>query len=74
MFCFYHPRPERGEAKRFVRDQTWKLYGDGSFFNVTTDVDEKSPLPSSAAPEAHARLKEALDSMPAEGQQLLQFD
>lgn len=74
MFCFYHPRPERGEAKRFVRDQTWKLYGDGSFFNVTSDVDEKSPLPTSAAPEAHARLKQALDSMPAKGQKLLQFE
>ena len=52
----------------------WKLYGDGSFYNVAADVDEKSSLSSSAAPEAHARLKQTLESMPEKGQKLLQFD
>ncbi|MHC4876893.1 MAG: sulfatase-like hydrolase/transferase [Planctomycetota bacterium] len=74
MYCFYHPRPERGQAKRFVRDQRWKLYGDGTFFDVAADVDELSPLKTSVAPEAHARLKAALESMPAKGQMLLKFE
>ncbi|MBI1310502.1 sulfatase-like hydrolase/transferase [bacterium] len=74
MYCFYHPRPERGQARRFVRDHTWKLYGDGSFFNIHADVDEKSPLPPSAEPEVYRKLKAALDSMPAQGQTLLKFD
>lgn len=74
MFCFYHPRPESGKAVRFVRDQQWKLYGDGRFFDIGKDVDETSPLKAKANPEAHAKLKAALGNMPAEGQMLLKFD
>jgi arylsulfatase A len=74
MFCFYHPRPERGDAVRFVRDQRWKLYGDGRFYDISSDVEEKSPLKPKANPEAHAKLKAALGNMPAEGQMLLKFE
>ena len=74
MFCFYHPRPERGEAVRFVRDQRWKLYGDGRFYDISKDVEEKSPLPAEANSKAHTRLKAALDKMPAKGQMLLNFE
>lgn len=74
LYCFYHPRPERGEARRFVRDHEWKLYGDGSFFHVASDSGETSPQSPAAAPDVHARLKQALDSMPATGQSLLQFE
>ena len=73
MFCFYHPRPERGDAVRFVRDQRWKLYGDGRFYDIRKDVDEKSPIQSTVNPEARAKLKAALEKMPAKGQMLLQW-
>lgn len=74
MYCFYHPRPERGQARRFVRNEKWKLYGDGTFFNVDSDVQEKTAVEPNSAPKAYAKLKAALDSMPAKGQRLLKFD
>lgn len=74
MHCFYHPRPEKGEAVQFVRNQQWKLYRDGRFFQVSEDVDEQNPLDESIAPQQYASLKAALDSIPSQGQKLLQFD
>jgi arylsulfatase A len=77
IYCYYCPRPERTPPKRFVRDQRWKLYGDGSFFDVDSDVFEKRNLVGSDLPleavAAWVKLKEALDSMPAKGQSLLKF-
>lgn len=77
IHCYYCPRPERTEPKRFVRDKRWKLYGDGSFFDVTNDVLEQDPLTEDElSPEARTakrKLEEAISSMPAEGQSLLEF-
>ena len=77
FYCFYCPRPERTEPVRFVRDQRWKLYGDGRFFDVQNDVLEQQPLaevkPGTEAAAAKAKLATALKSMPAEGQTLLKF-
>ena len=74
IFIYYWPRPEKGEPLRFVRNQRWKLYGDGRLFDVPNDVLEQRPL---TGPETHAirkTLQAALDRMPAEGQTLLKFD
>lgn len=77
MYCYYCPRPERTMPVRFVRDQRWKLYGDGRFFDVRNDVLEKSPLTAAEvgdeAAAAKKKLTEALASMPSEGQALLKF-
>lgn len=77
IYCYYCPRPERTEPKRFVRDKRWKLYGDGSFFDVANDVLEKRPLAAddldAEAQAAKRRLEAALASMPAEGENLLKF-
>lgn len=78
IHCYYCPRPERTEPVRFVRDRRWKLYGDGRFYDVENDVLEKNPLqqiePGSQAEAAKQKLAAALESMPAKGQSLLQFD
>lgn len=74
MYCYYNPRPEKTEPVRFVRDQDWKLYGDGRFYHVAEDVEEKSALTSAANPEVHAKLKAALESHPEKGQLLLQYE
>jgi len=71
MFCYYNPRPERTEPVRFVRDQRWKLYGDGRFYDVANDPAEKNLLTEKNA--AWQTLSQALASMPAEGRQLLKF-
>ncbi|MHC4404903.1 MAG: sulfatase/phosphatase domain-containing protein, partial [Planctomycetota bacterium] len=77
MYCYYCPRPERTPPVRFVRDQRWKLYGDGRLFDVTGDPMEKSPLETveqgTPAAAARRKLAAALESMPAEGQTLLEF-
>lgn len=77
IYCFYCPRPERTTPKRFVRDKRWKLYGDGSFFDVEHDTLERHPLAdeslSSKAAAAKRKLQAALASMPEEGASLLEF-
>lgn len=75
IYMYYCPRPERSKPVRFVRDQRWKLYGDGRFFDVQNDPLEKKPLkeaPSDAA-AAKQKLAKALEKMPAEGEMLLQL-
>lgn len=77
MFCYYCPRPEQTKPVRFTRDQRWKLYGDGRFFDIQNDPKEIHPLTNldafPTAATAKAKLEKALRSMPAEGQQLLKF-
>ncbi len=77
IYCYYCPRPERTPPARFVRDQRWKLYGDGRFFDIAADPLEKEPLEKvdrdTAAGAARRKLQAALQSMPAKGQSLLEF-
>lgn len=47
IFVHYDPLKGGGKERhygRFVRDKTYKLYNDGSFFNVHMDFWEKSPI------------------------------
>ncbi|QDU79755.1 Arylsulfatase [Polystyrenella longa] len=73
MYCYYHPRPEREKWKpqRFTRDQRYKLYGNGRFYDIANDPLERSPLKEKN--EAYEKLAAALESMPAESPALLQF-
>jgi arylsulfatase A len=76
IHLYYCPRPERTKPVRFVRDQRWKLYGDGRFYDVAADPLERKPFatpPDDAALRAHAELSAALATFPAEGQTLLRF-
>lgn len=75
IFIYYCPRPERTTPKRFARDQRWKLYGDGRYYDVANDVLERRDLSSatglpSEAIAAREKLEGALRQMPAEGQSL----
>jgi arylsulfatase A len=71
VFIYYCPRPERTQPLRFVRDQRWKLYGDGRLIDVPNDEFEKSP--ASGRDAIRKRLQAALDAMPAKGQTLLSY-
>jgi arylsulfatase A len=76
IYMYYCPRPEKTKPMRFVRDQKWKLYGSGRFYDVATDPLERKTAATpagSAAAEARRRLSAALESMPAKGQSLLNF-
>ena len=49
----------------FARDQRWKLYSDGRFYDISMDVLEQHPI--SGDSPARRKLQAALDSMPSEG-------
>lgn len=74
IFIYYWPRPEKGEPKKFVRDHRWKLYGDGKLFDIENDVLEKNPLTGPEYRQVRKKLQKAMDAMPAEGQQIMQFE
>jgi arylsulfatase A len=52
------------EGQCFVRNQRWKLYNDGRFFDMEADPDEKRPLKSDDLPAeaaaAYGELEQAL--------------
>lgn len=47
----------------FVRDANWKLYADGSLFNVPADWLEKSPVTGSEGEAQRRRLQPMLDGI-----------
>ena len=74
IFVYYWPRPEKGAPLRFVRNQRWKLYGDGRLIDVQNDVLEKTPVKRPESNAIRQTLQAAMDRMPAKGQTLLGFD
>ena len=44
IYLWYTRSGKPGTAKQFTRNQRYKLYGDGRFFEVGEDVLEKAPL------------------------------
>lgn len=44
IFCHYEPRWGGRTSARWVMDKRWKLYGDGRFFDLQRDVEEKTPI------------------------------
>jgi arylsulfatase A len=55
------------EGRYFVRNERWKLYDDGRFFECEADPDEKQPMAeqrlSAAGAAARGELAEALDQL-----------
>ena len=73
IYCYYYPRPEweNSSSQRFVRDQRYKLYGDGRFYDVANDPLERKPL--EAQNDTRKKLAAVLEKMPAESPTLLKF-
>lgn len=59
IFCQYH-------KTRVARDERYKLYSTGEFFDVSVDPDEAKPLATgdATADAARSKLKKLLDSIP----------
>jgi arylsulfatase A len=53
--------PGKAPYRSFVRDADWKLYADGSLFNVPHDWLEKSPVTGPTGKAARGRLQPILD-------------
>ncbi len=77
LFTYYFPRPFSGKFETpythpevaYARDKRYKLYRDGSMFDLRTDPAEMQPLAPSdqASSLARRKLEAALNSMPATG-------
>ena len=65
IYCWYERNGNRDKAKELVRTSRYKLYGDGSFYDVQADFKEERPLSptsiDSGAQSIHARLHEVLE-------------
>jgi arylsulfatase A len=79
-FTYYFPRPYAEEFDtpyrhpevRFVRDQRFKLYGDGRRYELSADSGEQRPLGAAEERAVREQLQEALDSMPLHGARIPQ--
>ena len=64
IYCWYHRDGLRDKASQHMRTQRYKLYADGSFYDVDEDFDEKSPIDVAALSgelkDLHGKLESAL--------------
>lgn len=67
IFCHYDPRWGQWTLRRYAQDKHWKLYGDGTFFDLKSDPLEERPLPvdkmDGEAVEARIKLQDVLNTM-----------
>tara|TARA_R110002096_G_scaffold16106_21_gene55116 strand:- start:6125 stop:7477 length:1353 start_codon:yes stop_codon:yes gene_type:complete len=65
IYCWYERNGDRTKATQHVRDQRYKLYATGKFYDTQTDLLEKTNLAANGVPEelssVHAKLKAALE-------------
>ena len=55
VYCSYNPNWGRLKASVWAQNKRWKLYGDGRFYNVEDDPEERFAIaPDDMTKEAHA--------------------
>ncbi|NQY32237.1 MAG: hypothetical protein HRT56_03595 [Coraliomargarita sp.] len=65
VLCYYQPYWRKQlQTGIFARNADYKLYTDGRFYQVPTDLSEQSPLEPEVAVEVHGSLKALLDVCP----------
>ena len=57
VFCHYDPRWGGRPLRRYVHDKDWKLYGDGTFFHISEDPEEKRSVLDKELAQETLRLK-----------------
>ena len=74
IHCWYSRNGARNKASQHVRDQMYKLYADGRFFNVAADFYEEKPLSMESldadARERHKMFTKVLSEKVAEAKQV----
>jgi arylsulfatase A len=60
IYLWYTRSGKPGTAKQFTRNQRYKLYGDGRFFDIAEDVLEKAPLKVNQLTEKQRGVREML--------------
>jgi arylsulfatase A len=59
IYCWYNPRGGP-TGKEFARNQRYKLYRTGQFYDISADVPEKKPLADGALDEKAKAVKKML--------------
>ena len=63
IYCWYSRDGIRDKAKELVRNQRFKVYGDGRIFNVVDDFNEENPLKRSDLEGSDKATVEMLNSV-----------
>lgn len=63
VYCWYNRSMKPGEGKVTARNQRYKLYRDGKFYDVLNDVQEKSPLDPTGLSAEQLEIKAALQKV-----------
>ena len=58
IFCHYEPRWGKFTDKRYVQNTKWKLYQEGSFFDITKDPTEQQPLDNDQLSEEQIKIRD----------------
>jgi len=57
IYMWYSRNGGNAAARQFARDRRYKLYGDGKFYDLLADPDEKDPLAEFSEVEGQVRSK-----------------
>jgi arylsulfatase A len=60
IYCWYHREGNADKAKEFARNQRYKLYRTGEFYDIENDVLERSPLRQEQVDNRVSPIKEML--------------
>lgn len=63
IYCWYSRAGKDSDAKVFARNQRFKLYRTGNFYDISNDVLEKSPLQDGDLNEESRRIKAMLQKV-----------
>ena len=62
IFMWYERNGKPNKAKEFARNQRYKLYKSGAFFDIKNDRGEKKPLAPQSLNEKQKRIKAMLQA------------
>jgi len=62
IYCWYSRSGDKDKARVFARDQRYKLYANGEFYDISEDVLEKHPLDDSDLNNNTRQIKTTLQS------------
>ncbi|NNM28238.1 MAG: hypothetical protein HKO57_01845, partial [Akkermansiaceae bacterium] len=60
IYMWYSRQGNNKAARQFARNQRYKLYGDGTFFDIRNDVLEKKALDPAGLDGSQAQVREML--------------
>ncbi|MBW3596381.1 MAG: sulfatase-like hydrolase/transferase [Planctomycetes bacterium] len=63
IFSWYERNGRRNQASRWARDQHFKLYDNGRFFDVVADPKEETPLDPASLSDAQRKVREEFQAV-----------